>query len=298
MFRPLTGILEPSAIQQLPDGRFLVAEDEKESPLTLVTLLGDGSAHSVPLRMPDEEEGGPGKLADLEALTIDAAGHLYVITSHSRNSEGEEKKSREKLLRFRVEGDRMVAPAMVKNLKAALVAAHPVLAQAVAVVDVKNDGGFNIEALEMSPTGQLLIGFRSPLLGGRAIVASLENVAETFGGAPPRIAPALATLDLGGHGLRSLSWVSALNGYLLASGPVAREQVQFRLWFWSGKAGEQPHAASVSGQDGFEHTEGITAALVDGVQKILLVSDDGSRAEGRPAGYLLLDLEQIRIVAR
>jgi hypothetical protein len=32
-----TGIYEPSAIQQLPDGRFLVVEDEKEHPLSLVT---------------------------------------------------------------------------------------------------------------------------------------------------------------------------------------------------------------------------------------------------------------------
>ena len=30
-FRPLTGIFEPSAIQQLPDGRFLVVEDEKST---------------------------------------------------------------------------------------------------------------------------------------------------------------------------------------------------------------------------------------------------------------------------
>jgi hypothetical protein len=29
-FRPLTGICEPSAIQQLPDGRFPVVEDEKD----------------------------------------------------------------------------------------------------------------------------------------------------------------------------------------------------------------------------------------------------------------------------
>ena len=41
-FRPLTGIYEPSAVQQLPDGRFLVVEDEKEHPLSLVTIDADG----------------------------------------------------------------------------------------------------------------------------------------------------------------------------------------------------------------------------------------------------------------
>ncbi len=54
---------------------------------------------------------------------------------------------------------------MVKGLKPALVAAHPVLAAAAAIRDVKADGGLNIEALEISPDQQrLLIGFRSPLL--------------------------------------------------------------------------------------------------------------------------------------
>lgn len=35
-FQPLTGLYEPSAIQQLPDGRFLVVEDEESHPLRLV----------------------------------------------------------------------------------------------------------------------------------------------------------------------------------------------------------------------------------------------------------------------
>lgn len=294
MFRPLTGIYEPSAIQQLPDGRFLVAEDEKEFPFALVTMHADGSASGVPLRMADEEEGGPGKLADLEALSIDAAGRLYAITSHSRNSKGEEKKSREKLLRFRIEGDRMVASAVVKDLKVALAAAHPVLAQAAAIPDVKNDGGLNIEALEMSPDGRLLIGFRSPLLGGRAIVASLDDPAAAFDGTP-RISPDLVTLDLGGHGLRALSWIPALSGYLLVSGPVAKEQVQFRLWFWSGRAGDPPRPASVAGLPGFEHAEGICPACVGGVRKLMVVSDDGNREAGSSAGYLLIDVAQIKI---
>lgn len=292
MFRPLTGSYEPSAIQQLPDGRFLVAEDEKEFPFALVTLHADGSVGSVPLQLPDDDE--VGKLADLEALTSDGAGNLYAITSHSRNTKGEEKKSREKLLRFRVEGDRMVSPVVVKHLKAALVAAHPVLAQAAAVLDVKEDGGLNIEALEMAPDGRLLIGLRSPLFGGQAIVASLADVAAAFDGTP-RIAPELVTLDCGGHGLRALSWIPALNGYLLVSGPVAKEQVQFKLWFWSGRAGDPPRAASVADLPGFEHAEGVCPAIVAGAPRIMVVSDDGSREDGRPAGYLLLDVTQIRI---
>lgn len=296
MFRPLTGIYEPSAIQQLPDGRFLVAEDEKEFPFALVTLHADGSAGSVPLQLADDAAGGVGKLADLEALTGDAVGNVYAITSHSRNNRGEEKKSREKLLRFRVEGNRMVSPVVVTGLKAALGAAHPGLAKAAAILDVKSDGGLNIEALEMAPDGQrLLIGFRSPLLGGHAILASLDNPAAAFEGDVARISPELVTLECGGDGLRALSWVPALNGYLLVSGPVSKEPVQFRLWLWRGQAGDQPRPASVDNLPGFENAEGICPAIVAGAPKIMVVSDDGSRAEGRPARYLLLDIAQIRV---
>ena len=48
-FQPLTGLYEPSAIQQLPDGRFLVVEDEKDHPLNLVTLSTSGDVSSKSL---------------------------------------------------------------------------------------------------------------------------------------------------------------------------------------------------------------------------------------------------------
>lgn len=41
-FRPLTGLYEPSAIVQLADERFLIVEDEKSHPFSLVTELGSG----------------------------------------------------------------------------------------------------------------------------------------------------------------------------------------------------------------------------------------------------------------
>ena len=45
-FHPLTGLHEPSAIQQLPDGRFLVVEDEKSHPLSLLTISAAGRVAS------------------------------------------------------------------------------------------------------------------------------------------------------------------------------------------------------------------------------------------------------------
>ncbi|MBK6293748.1 MAG: hypothetical protein IPF55_04940, partial [Rhodoferax sp.] len=64
------------------------------------------------------------KLDDLEGLAVDHAGRVYVLTSHSRDADGDVKKSRDKLARFRLEGDRIVEPVVVDGLKAALAAAH------------------------------------------------------------------------------------------------------------------------------------------------------------------------------
>lgn len=297
-FQPLTGVYEPSAIQQLADGRFIVVEDEKQHPFSLVAIDAAGRVDSVPLGPgPGDADTAFWKLADLEGLTVDAAGRIYAITSHSRDGDGDEKKSREKLVRFRIEGDRILDPQVRLGLKPALAAAHPVLAAAAQALDVKNDGGLNIEALEISPDQQrLLIGFRSPLLDRQAIMASIDQPAALFEtGAAPRVSAILETLDLGGHGIRGLAWVPALGGYLVASGPVAKEQVQFRLWFWRGTPGDQARPVEAPGLPGFEHAEGISPAVIGGRPCVVIVSDDGSRDEGRCARYLVLDIEQLQI---
>lgn len=289
-FRPLAGIYEPSAIQQLPDGRFLVVEDEKEHPFSLVTLAADGAATAVPL----DAEALP-KLDDLEGLTLDPAGRVCAVTSHSRRGNGEEKKSRQRLVRFRVAGDRAVEAAVVEDLKPALAAAHPALAAAAARPEAKSAGGFNIEGLEMSPDGgRLLVGLRSPLDGGRALVAAIDDPDSMFsGGRPPRIAADLCRLDLGGDGIRALAWVPALAGYLVVGGPVDREPRPFRLWLWSGRGAEAPRRLDVAGLAGLERAEGLCPAAVGGRPCLVVVSDDGDREAGRCARYLLLPADRL-----
>ncbi len=299
-FQPLTGIFEPSAIRQLPDGRFLVAEDEKSHPLSLVAIGVDGRVDSTAL--------SPGllqtfssfwKLDDLEGLALDRANFVYGITSHSRDDDGDEKKSREKLVRFRIEGKRVVDPKVVDGLKQALTRRHSVLAAAAQVRDVKASGGLNIEALEISPDQKrLLIGFRSPLRDGRALIASVENPAAVFeSDEAPRIAPLLDELELGGHGIRGLSYVPAMGAYLVIGGPASREPDSFDLWRWSGEPGAPARRVSVPGLRSFEKAEGVSPAIVGGMERVIIVSDDGSRDAGRFASYLLLDPAQLQPAA-
>lgn len=297
-FLPLTGLFEPSAIVQLADGRFLVVEDEKTHPLSVLTLAEDGRADSQPL--------APGwfdsdddfwKLADLEGLSSDRQGRVYAITSHSRTGAGEEKPSRDKLARFRLEGNRVRDARVVTGLKPALTATHPVLAAAAAATDVKAGGGLNIEALELSPEGnQLLIGLRGPLLEGRALIARVDNPDAMFdAGEPPRVHDQLITLDLSGQGIRGLCHAPGLGGWLVISGPVGRDATPFRLWFWDGRAGSAARRVEIPALPSLERAEGVCAADLGGRPWILIVSDDGDRAAGRCARYIRLSPSALRI---
>ena len=296
-FQPLTGIYEPSAVQQLPDGRFLVIEDERRHPFSLVAIGADGSVDSTALTAGlFQLFSAFWKLDDLEGLALDRAGFVYAITSHSREDGGDEKKSRERLVRFRIEGNRVVKPKVVDGLKRAMTARHPVLAAAAKIRDVKTGGGLNIEALEISPDQQrLLIGFRSPLRDGRAIIASVENPSGIFeADEAPRIAAELEELDLDGHGIRGLSYVPSIGEYLVIGGPVSRQPAQFDLWLWNGQRGASARRVTVPGLQGFERAEGVSPAVIGGVERIIIVSDDGNREAGRFASYLLLDPGQLQ----
>jgi len=49
-FQPLNGIFEPSAVQPLPDDRFLVVEDDKHHPFSLINIGADGHVECAALK--------------------------------------------------------------------------------------------------------------------------------------------------------------------------------------------------------------------------------------------------------
>ena len=212
-FSTFERVYEPSGIHQLPDGRFIIVEDDKRQPITLVAITSEGRFSETRLN-PKEifKKGGEGsrmrKLDDLEAVAVDRYGQVYAITSHSRNSKGKSKKSREKLTRFEIFESTIVKPVIVESLSDALSDTHPLLKQAAEIDNVKAAGGLNIEGLCFDPAEeQLLIGFRSPLANGKAIIAAIENVDETFKkDGIPKISDELIRLDLNGEGIRGMTY--------------------------------------------------------------------------------------------
>jgi hypothetical protein len=304
-FQRLDGVYEPSAAEQMPDGRIFVVEDEIDTSLAILSIEPDGgfrvarldaaavlsvAAEEDPVAVPE----------DFEGVAIDGDGWVYVVTSHSRESDGAEHPRRNQLLRFRVEGDELSRIQRYGDLKSDIAAKHPLLAKSVATLDVKNEGGFNIAGIAFDEDGDsLLVGFRSPLdEGGRAVLVGIRNPREIFDeGEKAEIDDDLVTLDLHDSGVRGIVWDPELDGYLIIAGPVSRDRtLDFSLWFWSGEGDEAARAVTIPGPpEAINRSECVSSVRVNGKRKLLLIRDDGKRKKKKGAHYIFLDYDQLSV---
>ncbi|MFO1514005.1 MAG: DUF3616 domain-containing protein [Verrucomicrobiota bacterium] len=207
---------------------------------------------------------------------------VFFISSHGQNAEGKYAANRHRFFAVQfTEGSGGITVRLsgkpYTNLAADLAAdpryARFHLAEA-AGLPPKATGGFNLEALTDTPEGTLLLGFRSPVPEGRALVAPLLNPNEVIAGESPKFGDPVL-LDLGGLGLRGVS--STAKGYYLLAGPVAGPAAS-HLFFWAGGTAK-PH---LNKEVKFHkiNPEGICLLGVGGESDFLVVSDDGSRNIG------------------
>ena len=298
-FRKFEQIYEPSGVQQLPDGRFVVVEDEAVHPMSVFTLQPDGNvAEQALFRGSLFSLGSPnralGTLEDMEGVAVDAQGRVFAITSHSRKENGKRADQREQLARFSLAGDRIVDFQVVHNLRKKILKQHPSLKKAARIRDVKDEGGFNIEGLSFDADKQkLLIGLRSPLAGSNAIIAVLENPHLVFDDdQKPRVSPQLIELDLAGGGIRAMCYDPHLGGFLIVSRKPGKS---FKLWFWSGQTDDSPKRLRVSGIKKLGRAEGVTPVRLHGHPSgILIVSDDGMGLRQKPGHYLFVRYEDLK----
>lgn len=300
-FKPLDAVIEASGVQQLPDGRFLTVNDEKDHPFDILTLDDNGEFTVTPLYPQkqfekDGEHDDFRKLADLEGIDMDSQGYLYATTSHSYSSKGIKKKSRKKLVRFQLQGEKFIAPVVITSLEDSIKAKHDFFASALENPNSKSKEGFNIEGLSLNPAqDKLLLGLRAPLKDGKAIVLTIDNIHDVFNQkAQPEISEKLHYLDLGGEAIRSLNYIPRLEGYLVVSGPIGKsEAVEFKLWLWKPETGSL-ETVSVDGLKGFEEAEGLAAITWKG-QPHLLIITDGTLQGAKTARYIILKYEQLHI---
>ena len=296
-----------SGVAQLPDGRVLVAGDDQHSPLEIVDLIGARvsmvfTPRQITLGL--SASGASTKaLNDLESLTIDPRGHVYGATSHALTAKGVAKPDREQLVRFDVHGNRLEGLQIFSRLKPALMALDPAF-RAAAQLEPRQ-GGLNIEGLAWDPIrARLLIGFRSPRSQREALAVWLENPDAVFEHhADPILLPPIR-LDLGGEGIRDVTYSPTLRTFVIIAGSWrhrAKNDVP-ALWVWSGGNDAPVELRAPELED--LKPEGVAEVALNGRKVLVVVSDDGNAddayADGRSlknnavaSRYVILPFDQL-----
>lgn len=269
------GACDASGAVPIDQRHFAVADDE-DNVLRVYDALTGGEAvrktnlaKQISLKKKGE--------ADIEAATS-LGGRAFWLTSHGRNAKGDEDPNRSLVIttelpsldeKVDVEGE--VYRELLLDLEQEPKLARYDLRHASELAP-KEPGGLNIEGLTATPDGQLLVGFRSPVPGGKALIVPIENPDALYTSGKPRFGAPIE-LELGGLGVRSLSWWRG--AYLIAAGPTT-EGGPARLYRWRGP-GNPPHLAA---EAAFADANPEAFFTAEGNDEILVLSDDGGREVG------------------
>ena len=280
-------IFEPSGATLLMDGKVLLMEDESLNTMHLVKPNNDGSVSELgtPVMNKKIKKILKKKVRDIEGVTNDGHDRIYAITSHSTNKSRKRKRAREQIVRFDYHNSRISNLKLYHGLLDGLSLLHPKFKQALS--DLKYGSRkkqINIEALTWDKKSKtLLIGFRSPLIDGKAPVVILQNPNGVFGKHKKPYLKGPILLDLQGDGIRGMSWDKKKQGYWISGGSVgSRKHEGFSLWFWDK---DKKQVKKIEDISSFGYAEGL-ATLPDG--RILVVDDDGSIST-HGANYSLID---------
>ena len=143
----------------------------------------------------------------------------------------------------------------------------------------------NIEGLAQGPKDSLLIGFRNPLVGSKAMVIPFQNPKKAFQGKKPKFKkPHL--LDLDGLGIRGMAFAeegtgpkqTKSAGYWIIAGSIGNED-QFRLYFWEWSNFPKSKKTKLIdlGKLPTDLKPESIAPVPNQRGKVLLISDDGRR---------------------
>ena len=279
-----THMADASAGEWLGEDLFVAASDE-DNALRVYRLTQGGAPVA-------EWDASPWMGLERKSPEMDIEGSatingtIYWITSHAPNKEGRPRPNRKRFFATRVTVTNGVpsfqlAGQPVATLLADLERDPQYLGFGLATAALrppKTPGSLNIEALCDTPEGRLLIGFRSPTPGGKALLAPLTNPEETVSGKPPRFGEPLL-LDLGGNGLRAM--VRAGSEYFIMSGsPLSGGTPS--LYRWDGK--NAPRKEPPAGLPADATPESLIVFERGGERDMLILSDDGTRLiGGQPA---------------
>lgn len=278
------GACDGSAAVAIGADRFLVANDDDQ---ILRLYRGDASG-AAPELLFDwskwlELDGTEKKdEVDIEGATR-IGQRIYWIGSHGLNTKAKVRPKRRQL--FATDLDDKNGMVALKPFGKAYTGLFPALLALSppdkdryglhkAALNAPEQDGLNIEGLAATPSGDLLIGFRSPVHDGKALIVPLQNADALLNRGRQKVDPVFGKpieLALAGKGIRSIDYVAKLRSYLIVAGPPGKGDA-FNIYKWSGTASEVPVLLKLDINAGLRPES--LFALPDG-KRVMLLSDDG-----------------------
>jgi hypothetical protein len=261
---------DASAVAALDDRHFVAASDE-DNVLRVYDKTAPGRVVARTdvsrfLGITDDEE------ADLEGVAR-LTDLLIWTTSHARSKKGEVIEARRRLFATRGATAQEPAGSPYRDLIADMAAAPELksipIAQA-ALLPPEKPGSLNIEGIAVDAKQRLLIGLRSPMVDGRAVIIPMKNPRQVLLDRAKPVFDPPVLVPLGGQGIRAME--NAADRILLVSGDTA-DGGTFRVFSWSGA----PDAEPVEVLSRPWAIEGL-AAWKDGA--VTLAADDGDMPVG------------------
>ncbi|MGA9768624.1 MAG: DUF3616 domain-containing protein [Blastocatellia bacterium] len=171
-------------------------------------------------------------VADPEGITTDGS-NFYIVGSQSKAKGGEQNT----LVRFQFDAasQSVTKAETIGDLRSFLIERVPELK------DKKGEGGsLNIEGLAWDPVHErLLLGLRSPLSNGQALVVALKFIDPKAGFSLSNLtlaAPSMIRLPLAGLGIRGFEYDARLKSFsIIAGAPEEMDRTEYKVWEWNGE---------------------------------------------------------------
>lgn len=278
-------IFEPSGAATMPDGKVLIVEDESsENAVKLIEVEADGDVVEIGnLYLPKKiKKIFKKQIEDIEAMSSDG-NIVYAITSHSLSRSNKVRASREKIMMFKYEDGAIVDFHDYGDLKKDLYKEFSSFFET--TLFSMND--INIEGLSFEDvTKTLLVGFRSPVVDGKAILVPIKNPQEIFlKGEKPEFAKPIS-INLHGLGIRDITFDAQKDGFWIIAGSSNNRDAAFQLWYLDRKTLE---VSLVKNHPDIGYGEGITLINQNSnVPSLLIVQDNGLKPN-KSADYILID---------
>ena len=276
-----------SAAVALTDKLFAVASDEesvirvydRDQPGPPIQSINLSAYLDLDARKPESDLEGAARVGD----------RAYWITSHGRNKSGRERRSRDRFFATQIvtnaQGvDLKMLGKPYEHLLDDLMRdpkLKPFNLAAASKLEPKARGALNIEGLSATPEGSLLIGFRNPIPGGKALLVPLLNPDAVIHGQAAKFGEPVL-LDLGGLGIRDMAYWDGR--YAIIAGPYDGKG-QSRVYEWLG-------GRSTPRRVKHTHLKGLNPEAIvfypgAGGDQFQLLSDDGKKlVNGKPCKEL------------